>query len=226
LSTKLDKLNKILGSPFEQLEALRLALKHRSSGARNNERLEFLGDSILGFIITESLYKRFPTAKEGQLSRMRARLVKRETLAAVAREFSLGEYLEMGTGELKSGGHNRDSILSDALEAIIGAIYLERGLEVTRLQLESWFNSRLAKLSPDDIQKDAKTRLQEFLQARGSGLPIYHIISTEGEAHDQIFHVECEVSMLHHPVAGSAHSKKHAEQVAANATMILLEKQD
>jgi ribonuclease-3 len=225
LDNKLNKLNEILGSPFTEMESLGLAVRHRSSGARNNERLEFLGDAILGFAIAEELYAKFPAAREGQLSRLRAKLVKRETLALLARELGLGEFLEMGPGELRSGGHNRDSILSDALEAIIGAIYLDRGLDIARERLLFWFRDRLAALSLDDLQKDAKTRLQEFLQARGVSLPEYSITATEGDAHDQLFHVQCRVSLLSEPATGSAHSRKRAEQNAATVALELLEHQ-
>jgi ribonuclease-3 len=221
---KLQRLNEILGSPFENLDSLALAVKHRSAGIRNNERMEFLGDAILGFVIAEELYNRFSTAREGQLSRLRAKLVKRETLALMAREFQLGDFLEMGQGELKSGGYNRDSILSDAFEAIVAAIYLDCGLDVARERLLTWFGRRLSELSLGDLQKDAKTRLQEYLQSSGSGLPIYTITATEGEAHDQVFHVECKVSLLKESVKGSALSRKRAEQNAAKVALDMLEK--
>jgi ribonuclease-3 len=223
LETKnLNNLNKILGSPFSDHHNLKLALTHRSASPRNFERLEFLGDSILSFVIADSLYRKFPTAREGQLSRLRARLVKRETLAELAREFGLGEYLILGSGEQKSGGYKRDSILSDAFEAVIGAIYLEKGLDVVRERLEHWFHNRIESLSPDDTQKDSKTRLQEFLQSRGSELPIYAVVSVEGRAHDQEFNVECRTDALKQPTLGSAGSRRQAEQIAAGAALELL----
>jgi ribonuclease-3 len=222
LDQDLDKLNKILGSPFGDIHYLELALTHRSAGPRNFERLEFLGDSILNFIIADNLYRRFPTAREGQMSRLRAKLVRRETLAEVARDLTLGEYLIMGSGEKKSGGYRRDSVLSDAFEAVVGAIYLEQGLEVVRERLEHWFQSRLASLSPDDTQKDSKTRLQEFLQSRGSQLPEYTVVSVEGRAHDQEFNVECRTDALEQPTLGSGGSRRQAEQIAAGAALGLL----
>jgi len=223
LDRDLDKLNEILGSPFRNLDFLELALTHRSAGPKNFERLEFLGDSILSFIIADNLYRKFPDAREGQMSRLRARLVKRETLAEVARDLTLGEYLIMGSGEQKSGGYRRASILSDAFEAVVGAIYLEQGLEVAQERLEHWFQSRIESLSPDDTQKDSKTRLQEFLQSRGSELPEYTVISVEGRAHEQEFNVECRVSELKHPALGSGASRRQAEQMAAGEALAQLD---
>lgn len=219
LDTKLDRLNNILGSPFSDHSYLELAMTHRSAGPRNFERLEFLGDSILNFVIADSLYRKFPTAREGQLSRLRARLVKRVTLAELARDFNLGEYLIMGSGELKSGGYKRDSILSDAFEAIVGAIYIDQGLEVVTERLEHWFQGRIESLSLDDTQKDPKTRLQEFLQSCGSQLPEYSVISVAGKAHDQVFNVECRIELLKKPSSGTGGSRRQAEQMAAGAAL-------
>lgn len=221
-TTEFDKLNKILGSPFSDHRYLELALTHRSAGPRNFERLEFLGDSILSFVIADNLFRKFPKAREGQMSRLRARLVKRETLAELARELDIGEYLIVGPGEQKSGGHKRASILSDAFEAVVGAIYLDRGLEVVQERVEHWFQSRLESLSPDNTQKDPKTRLQEFLQSRGSELPDYAVISVEGSAHDQEFIVECRVDALEKPALGSGGNRRQAEQIAAGAALELL----
>ena len=148
--------------------------------------------------------------------------MKRETLAEVARDLNLGDYLIMGSGEQKSGGYRRDSILSDAFEAVVGAIYQEQGLEVVRERLEHWFQSRMESLSLDDTQKDSKTRLQEFLQSRGSQLPEYTVVSVEGRAHDQEFNVECRTDALKKPTLGSGASRRQAEQIAAGAALELL----
>jgi ribonuclease-3 len=222
LDQDLERLNEILGSPFSGHHFLKLALTHRSAGPRNFERLEFLGDSILNFVVADNLYHRFPTAREGQMSRLRAMLVKRETLAEIARELGLGEYLIMGSGEQKSGGYRRDSILSDAFEAVVGAIYLEQGLEVVRQRVEQWFQSHIESLSLEDTQKDSKSRLQEFLQSRGNELPEYTVVSVEGQPHDQEFNVECQIDGLEKPALGSGASRRQAEQMAAGAALVLL----
>lgn len=215
VDNQLKKLALSLGHNFFDYEHLKLALTHRSIGKKNNERLEFLGDSILSLVISEDLYKRFPEAREGQLSRMRANLVKGATLAEVASEFHLGEYLRLGQGELKSGGFRRESILADALEAIIGAIYLDGGIDICRACVLSWYAGRLSTLGLVDTEKDPKTRLQEFLQARHEPLPVYQTITVEGEAHDQMFIVHCSVSALEEPASGSGRSRRAAEQAAA-----------
>ncbi|SEI37750.1 ribonuclease-3 [Allopseudospirillum japonicum] len=219
-STK--SLSRALGYTFQQDALLELALTHRSYGGHNNERLEFLGDSIINFIIADDLYKRFPKAREGQLSRLRARLVKGVTLAELAREFNLGDYLRLGSGELKSGGYRRESILADAMEAIIGAIYLDAGMETCRERVLAWFKTRLQNLSLNDTQKDPKTRLQEFLQARQQALPRYEVVDVQGESHAQIFSVECYVELLPQPTRGSGSSRRVAEQDAAQAALKLL----
>lgn len=213
---ELARLESRLGYTFSDRNRLELALTHRSSGSRNNERLEFLGDSIVNFVIAEALFERFPDAREGQLSRLRARMVRGATLAEIGREFQLGDSLRLGSGELKSGGYRRESILADAVEAIIGAIYLDAGMETCRGRIRSWFTDRLAGLSVTDQQnKDPKTRLQEFLQARQNPLPKYRVLNIEGDAHDQVFTVVCELESLHITSEGQGPSRRGAEQQAA-----------
>lgn len=216
------KFSRRIGYTFHHPELLTLALTHRSYGGQNNERLEFLGDSIVNFVIAEALYKRFPEAREGQLSRLRAGLVKGQTLAELAREFSLGEFLLLGSGEMKSGGYRRDSILADALEAVIGAIYLDAGMEIAKVRVLSWYAERLEAIDLQDTQKDPKTRLQEFLQSRQSALPRYEVTSVEGEAHAQTFTVECHVAMLSEHTIGVGTSRRYAEQEAAKKALTLL----
>lgn len=212
-------LAKKLGYQFKDESMIELALTHRSHGKRNNERLEFLGDSILNFVIAEALYRRFPDAKEGQLSRLRAQLVKGETLAELAREMKLGDYLRLGSGELKSGGYRRDSILADAVEAIIGAIYLDSDMDSCRPYILGWYQSRLEQTSLLDTKKDSKTRLQEFLQSRRAPLPDYELLSVSGEAHQQTFEIRCAVSLLDEPTSGKGSSRRQAEQNAAKKAL-------
>ncbi len=219
MTEKLDRLQRAIGYRFQDINLLTLALTHRSFGGRNNERLEFLGDSVLNFIIAEYLYRRFDEAREGQLSRLRARMVKGVTLAEIAREFNLGEYLRLGSGELKSGGFRRESILADALESIIGAIYLDSGFDVCTERVLSWFEQRLGLLNLKDTTKDSKTRLQEYLQARQLNLPRYEVISVQGEAHAQTFHVRCMVESLDNPTEGTGSSRRVAEQKSAKKAL-------
>lgn len=219
MKANLNKLCVKLGYTFDNIDHLKLALTHRSFGGRNNERLEFLGDSIVNFVIAEALYHQFNEAREGQLSRLRARLVKGLTLAELAREFELGDYLQLGSGELKSGGYRRDSILADAMEAVIGAIYNDGGMEVCRERVLTWYEERLKNLNLNDTQKDPKTLLQEFLQSRQQALPKYEVISVEGEAHDQTFTVECEVVLLDSKTTGIGSSRRNAEQQAAQKAL-------
>lgn len=216
------RLQQTLGHEFSDEGLLVRALTHRSFSRDNNERLEFLGDAILDFVIAEDLFLRFDAAREGQLSRLRARLVKRETLADIARGFSLGDYMKMGSGELKSGGFDRDSILADGLEAIIGAIYLDAGIAAVRERLLDWFESRLDSLSLSNTQKDSKSRLQEFLQAQGVELPEYEVVETRGQSHDQVFYVECRSAMLETPARGKGSSRRGAEQAAATVALHML----
>ncbi|MFC3150491.1 ribonuclease III [Litoribrevibacter euphylliae] len=213
-----------LGYQFENEALLELALSHRSVGGKNNERLEFLGDSILNYVIGEDLYHRFSDAQEGQLSRLRARMVKGATLAELGREFGLSEYMKMGSGELKSGGYRRESILADAVEAIIGAIHLENDgdMAVCKKVILSWYQSRLEKLSIKDTLKDPKTRLQEHLQSRQQPLPQYEVVNVKGQAHQQTFYVECRVESINEVANGKGTSRRIAEQVAAGEALILL----
>lgn len=210
-----EPLQRRIGYQFKSQERLHLALTHRSFGNQNNERLEFLGDSIVNMVIAEHLFRRFPKAREGQLSRLRARMVKGVTLAEIGREFDLGSYLRLGSGELKSGGFRRDSILADAVESIIGAIYLDSDFVTCQDQILRWFDLRLQNLDLQDTQKDPKTRLQEYLQSRQFPLPVYDVLSVDGEAHDQTFHISCALSSLGRKTTGSGNSRRIAEQQAA-----------
>jgi ribonuclease-3 len=192
------------------------ALTHRSAGSSNNERLEFLGDAILGFVIADYLYANFPDADEGELSRLRAGLVKGDSLAQIAKQLDLGQYLNLGAGELRSGGHSRGSILADAVEALFAAVYLDGGyLEARRVILEL-FEDKLSRLSKKSQQKDPKTRLQELLQSRKNPLPTYTIISITGEQHEQCFTVTCRVDELNIITEGTGSSRRKAEQDAAS----------
>lgn len=204
-----------LGYTFEDEANIVKALTHRSASKQHNERLEFLGDAILGMVIAKALYQRFPKQPEGKLTRMRSSLVKGDTLAEVAREFELGELLLLGPGELKSGGFRRDSILADAIEAIIGAIYLEAGMKKCESLVLDWFDSRLKALDPEAVSKDDKTRLQEYLQSNKHPLPLYEVTEIKGKSHDQTFYVECSVQGLEKAVVGKGNSRRRAEQRAA-----------
>ncbi|WP_257266223.1 ribonuclease III [Endozoicomonas sp. ONNA2] len=220
---ELARLQKKLGHEFSNQGLLVLALTHRSFGSRNNERLEFLGDSIVNFVIAQTLYEHFPDAKEGQLSRLRASMVRGATLAELGREFELGDFLRLGSGELKSGGFRRESILADAVEAIIGGIYLDAGMAVCHQRIRAWFSTRLDKLTTSDEQnKDPKTRLQEYLQARQQSLPKYQVTDIQGEAHDQHFSVICQLECLDEPSRGEGSSRRGAEQQAARNALKLL----
>jgi len=222
VNPQLARLERQLGYTFKDSELMLLALTHRSFAGRNNERLEFLGDAILNFVAGEALFERFPQAREGQLSRLRARLVKGETLALLARGFDLGEYLRLGSGELKSGGFRRESILADALEALIGAIYLDAGMQAARERVLAWLTSELDSLTLVDTNKDPKTRLQEFLQSRACELPRYEVVDIQGEPHCRSFFVECQISLLNEKTRGQGASRRIAEQVAAAAALIAL----
>jgi ribonuclease-3 len=222
VSASLARLERQLGYTFQNQDLLILALTHRSFAGRNNERLEFLGDAILNFVAGEALFERFPQAREGQLSRLRARLVKGETLAVLARGFDLGEYLRLGSGELKSGGFRRESILADALEALIGGIYLDAGMDMARQRVLAWLSNELESLTLVDTNKDPKTRLQEFLQSRGTDLPRYDVVDIQGEPHCRTFFVQCEVALLNENTQGQGASRRIAEQVAAAAALVAL----
>lgn len=201
---------------------LTTALSHRSLGEDNNERLEYLGDALLGFIIAETLYQRYPDASEGDLTRLRASLVKGETLARIARELQLGNYVILGAGELKSGGWRRTSILANTLEAIIGAIYLDAGFTTCRDKVLSLFAAIIKETTPDNLIKDPKTRLQEYLQSRQQHLPEYNLVMERGEAHARIFTVECAISELGISVQAEGRNKRSAEQAAAQLVLVQL----
>ncbi len=222
MNSPIYKLEAKLGYQFNDAELLTLALTHRSASSKHNERLEFLGDSILSFVIADELYRRFPKINEGDMSRMRATLVRGNTLAELGREFDLGDYLKLGPGELKSGGFRRDSILADAVEAIIGGIYLDSDIEKVREIILSWYLVRLEAIKPGVSQKDPKTRLQEFLQGKRSPLPVYEVTLIKGEAHNQEFTVSCDVAGIATPVIGKGTSRRKAEQAAAETALELL----
>ncbi len=209
-----DLLQKHLDYRFNDATLLEQALTHRSAGSRNNERLEFLGDAILGGVVAGDLYQRFPGAKEGRLSRLRASLVRRESLADIAQSLQIGDYLQLGAGERKSGGHHRDSIMSDALEALLGAIYLDGGYAPCRECILGLFAGKLESLADTTVLKDSKTRLQEFLQAQHKALPAYSVVLVSGEAHAQAFRIECSVAGVE-PSMGEGGSRRQAEQDAA-----------
>ena len=215
MSTALTELIRRLNYAFIDGALLKRAITHRSKGATNNERLEFLGDSVLNFIIAAELYERFPRLTEGELTRLRARLVKQETLARLARGVKLGECLELGGGEFKSGGHDRDSILADALEAVFGAVFMDGGHEGARRVILGLYQPLFAEVDPGAIDKDPKTQLQEFLQKRLAVTPAYTVLEVSGEAHQQNFLVECVVPGLAAPVQGRGASRRAAEQDAA-----------
>ena len=222
LTLKYQRLEQRLGYHFEDQRQLQLALTHRSHGATNNERLEFLGDSILNFVVGEELFKRFPEVREGQLSRLRSQMVKGETLAELAREFELGDCLVLGEGEMKSGGNNRDSILADSVEAIIGAMYLASGLDVCRERVLSWFASRLNKLGLNTSAKDSKSRLQEYMQAQRQPLPEYVVVDVGGEGHAQMFTIECRVALSKKSTSATASNRREAEKQAAAQMLVQL----
>ncbi len=207
---------------FRNPGLLEQAMCHRSAGKPNNERLEFLGDAVLGFVVSELLFARFPTASEGELSRLRSRLVQRTTLAEVARELQIGQALRLGPGELKSGGSSRESILADAMEALVSAVYLDGGLAVCSQKLQEWLGSRLSALTVNEPSKDAKTQLQEWLQAKHKALPVYTVVSINGSDHQQHFTVSCQVAGLPTVLTGTGTSRKEAEQMAAEAALELL----
>ncbi len=219
---ELGLLQQRVGYQFRHVNLLELALTHRSVGRRNNERLEFLGDAILNCTIAQALYEQFPRASEGELSRMRAALVKGDTLAEIAREFELGQWLRLGTGELKSGGHDRASILADGVEALIGAISRDGGLEAAQSCIREWWAARLVVAEPQTVRKDPKTRLQELLQGQNKPLPVYTVENVSGEAHSQTFTVSCQVAGLDQAITATDGSRRGAEQQAAAATLAAL----
>lgn len=208
-------LYKALQYRFDDTRLLAQALTHRSANGPNNERLEFLGDAVLDFVISEAIFRAREAADEGDLSRLRASLVKDTSLAKIAGELGLGEHLILGSGERKTGGHRRASILADALEAIFGAVYLDAGFAAAREMIERVFAARLEALPDASELRDPKTRLQEWLQARKLALPLYELVNVSGKDHRQQFEVSCTVSELSQTTAGTASSRRKAEQQAA-----------
>ena len=224
MKIEIDRLGERLGYQFRNHKLLEQALTHRSvSRASNNERLEFLGDAQLSQVTSVWLYHRFPNASEGQLTRMRATLVRGQTLAEIARELDLGACLSLGSGEMKSGGHRRDSILADAVEALIGAILLDGGEQASSDAILRWLGDRLETVSPQSATKDAKTRLQEWLQARSLPLPEYRVVTVHGQAPNQRFDVECRVQDSSEVFGASGASRRKAEQKAAQCALAWLE---
>jgi len=216
------RLETALGHRFGNAELLRQALTHRSHSSPHNERLEFLGDAVLNCVVASLLYQRFGSLREGDLSRQRANLVRQEALAHVAQGLALGDHLRLGEGELKSGGFRRPSILADALEAIIGAIFLDAGFDAARAVIERLLSPLLDQLDPRDSGKDPKTALQEYLQAQRQPLPQYALLNTRGDAHAQEFEIECAIASLAVRTLGTGSSRRAAEQAAAREALRLL----
>ncbi|OHC69731.1 MAG: ribonuclease III [Rhodocyclales bacterium GWA2_65_20] len=212
---KPQSLEAALGHAFGRPELLRQALTHRSFGSPHNERLEFLGDSVLNCAVAGYLYQRFADLKEGELSRLRASLVRQKSLADIAQSLALGDFLRLGEGELKSGGARRPSILADALEAIVGAIYVDAGFAAAQAVIERLYEPAMSRIDPDDAGKDPKTALQEVLQGRHLPLPRYALLATRGEAHAQEFEMECVIPELGIRSTGTGGSRRIAEQQAA-----------
>lgn len=213
-----------IGHRFRQPELLAQALRHRSAGTPHNERLEFLGDSLVNLMVAEALYARWPQADEGGLTRARAELVRESSLATIARELDLGSRLTLGPGEMKSGGHRRDSILADAVEAVVAAIYLDSGFEACRDAVLPWFEAAMDALPPPHkVGKDAKTRLQEWLQGRQRPLPVYALLSEQGEEHARVFRVSCSLAQPEMVTEGEGTSRRAAEQMAAEAALARIE---
>ena len=219
----LPKLEKLINYQFQKIELLNEAITHRSAGAKNNERLEFLGDSILNFVIAADLFKRYPGSSEGDLSRLRASLVNKEGLYLVSQDLKLGDYLILGSGELKSGGYRRNSILADTVEAIFGAEYMDSDLECCRSLILRLYNEQIVNIPDADSLKDPKTRLQELLQSRKLGLPKYDVIEVVGKAHNQQFTVNCKIDKLELETKGTASNRRKAEQQAADKIIPLVQ---
>lgn len=214
-SESIETLSKRLGWSCKDAHLLAQALTHRSVSDENNERLEFLGDGILNFVVAAELYTRRPDLQEGDLSRLRAALVNQSALAAIARGIALGDHIELGGGELKSGGHRRDSILADTLEAVLGAVYLDGGFNACQDLIQRLYAKHFADLPKMQAKKDPKTRLQEYLQSRQLALPEYQVDEITGRAHEQVFNVSCQVETMALVGSGSAGSRRAGEQAAA-----------
>ena len=212
-------LQNVIGYTFKDVKLLHLALTHRSFNKQHNERLEFLGDAVLGMIIAQQLFKQFPEQSEGNLTRLRASLVNGVTLAEIAREINLGLQIKLGSGELKSGGRKRDSILADAFEALIGAVYLDSDFASVQKMVINLFNERIKKIDPSIQTKDSKTQLQEFLQSRKLPLPEYSIEEITGKDHAQTFTVSCSVATLEQRCVSKGPSRRVAEQRAARLVL-------
>ena len=215
---KVQNINSLIAKldyAFTSDELLIEALTHRSAGAKNYERLEFLGDSIVNFVIADKLFSMYPQYPEGDLSRLRASLVNKDGLAMIARDLNLGDYLILGSGELKSGGFRRDSILSDTVEAIIGAVYVDGGFDLTQSFVLRLYKNQLENMPDPATLKDPKTQLQELLQSRKLPLPVYEVSEISGKAHNQIFSVTCSIDKLNIISSGRAGSRRKAEQLAA-----------
>lgn len=219
----IDTLLKKLEYSFNDISLLEEALTHRSYSSRNNERLEFLGDGILNFVIAHELFKSYPDVQEGDLSRLRANLVNKDSLAEIAGHLVLSEVIKLGSGELKSGGFRRPSILADAVESIFGAVYCDGGFEPCRQLIVRLYADRLALSMDLQSLKDAKTQLQELLQARRFSLPDYQVIDITGQAHAQVFHVRCSIEKMKIEVTGEGRSRRKAEQVAAARAIVQVE---
>ena len=219
-------LSRIIHYTFNDPSFMIMALTHRSFSSQHNERLEFLGDSVLSFLIANELYKRFPRIDEGDLSRLRAQLVKESSLSTIATSIGLGDFIRLGEGELKSAGWRRPSILADTFESIIGAVYLDGGIKPTHEFVLRFFETQLNEIDPKLIQKDPKTLLQELLQSKKSDLPIYTVVSIEGEAHSQTFTIECQIKKSNIKTQGVGNSRRIEEQEAASrAYQLMLESQ-
>ncbi len=208
-----------IGHAFAQADLLRQALTHRSAAGRNNERLEFLGDALVNLIVAEALCERWPRADEGELTRARAALVRESALAAIARGLGLGERLVLGPGEMMSGGHRRDSILADAVEAIAAAVYLDAGFERCRAVVLAWYGDAFDSTRPAAVEKDPKTRLQEWLQARQKPLPEYHLLDATGDEHARSFHVACRLADPPVEAEATGPSRRDAEKLAASRVL-------
>jgi len=215
----MEKLQKNIDYHFSDAALLKQALTHRSVNNNNNERLEFLGDSILGCVISHELYLRFPLVDEGQLSRLRSSLVRGQTLAKLAKTLNLSENLVLGQGELKSGGFRRESIQADAFEAILGAIFLDSDYLTVSAVILKLYDGLLNEASSDDSLKDFKTQLQELLQKKGRSLPMYELIKTKGQDHNAVFYVSCHIKEFNLTVEENAKSIKRAEQACAESIL-------
>ena len=219
----LASLARRLGHRFSDPGLLQLALTHRSHSTPHNERLEFIGDGLLNCVVAEALFQQFPDSPEGDLSRLRANLVRQDTLHQLALKLELGKVLRLGEGELRSGGHQRPSILADALEAVFGAVFKDGGYEAARQVVAQLYQPLFQELKPGAPEKDPKTRLQEWLQGRKKSLPRYTVLRTDGAAHEQRFEVSCEIDQPALRTTGQGASRRAAEQAAADQALKVLD---